>query len=270
MKVSVIIPTYCPKDYLWECLDSLVNQTLSFSEYEVIVILNGDISNSDSIVGYINDHPELNWTFLKTKIPGVSNARNLGIDNSKGEFLTFIDDDDFVSSSYLRELLDHADNKTVSLSYPLSFVDGSDNYESYNITNCYDSFSQKKDPTINDVRCYFSGPVYKLIHRDIIGNRRYDKRLVNGEDTLFMFAISNKIKQISFTSKNAVYYRRIREGSATNRNRTTIDHIKSNSLQIKEILKYFFKDPFHYNFSFFASRCGAGLYDIYNSIFVKK
>ena len=41
-KISVIIPTYLPKDYLWECMDSLENQTLSKDEFEVILVLNGE------------------------------------------------------------------------------------------------------------------------------------------------------------------------------------------------------------------------------------
>lgn len=267
--VSVIIPTYCPKDYLWACLESLVVQTLSYSDYEVIIVLNGDLSKAKSISAYIDSHREVNFILLKTETAGVSNARNVGIDSCNGEYITFIDDDDFVSPTYLEELLCKASPNTVSLCYPLSFIDGTDKYVPYNITDCYHTNVNKNSLSIDDVRSYFSGPVYKLIHRDIIGDRRYDTRLVNGEDTLFMFEISNRIKQLSFTSRNAVYYRRFREGSATNKNRTTIDHIKSNTLQIREVLKSYFKDPLHYNFGFFASRCGAGLYDIFNSLIFK-
>ena len=49
-KISVIIPTYAPKDYLWECLDSLENQTLSKDEFEVILVLNGEREPYESMI----------------------------------------------------------------------------------------------------------------------------------------------------------------------------------------------------------------------------
>ena len=49
-KISVIIPTYAPKDYLWECLGSLENQTLSKDEFEVILVLNGERESYESLI----------------------------------------------------------------------------------------------------------------------------------------------------------------------------------------------------------------------------
>ena len=269
MRVSVIIPTYCPKKYLMECLESLCNQTLSKQEYEVILVLNGDLSYADTIREFINNNAEVNWNFIQTEVPGVSNARNLGLNEAKGDYIAFIDDDDFVSPQYLDELLRESSEDTVSLCYPLSFIDGTNEYVPFHITDCYDALIGRNRYTINNARSYFSGPVFKLIHKNIIGGRRYDTRLANGEDTLFMFQISDRIKSIHLTSKEAIYYRRFREGSATEKKRTTFDHIKTNSLQIKEILKCYFRNPFQYNFPLFVSRCGAGLYDIFDSVFLK-
>lgn len=74
-------------------------------EFEVILILNGCREPySKAIESFISKHPAGNLTMLQTDIPGVSNARNIGIDNARGEFLTFIDDDDYISPTYLQEL----------------------------------------------------------------------------------------------------------------------------------------------------------------------
>ena len=97
-KVSVIIPSYKPRNYIWDCLDSLKLQTLPKEDYEIILVLNGC---SEPWKGEIESFIDRNMIgfnikLIQTDVPGVSNARNLGIDSAKGEYISFIDDDDFV------------------------------------------------------------------------------------------------------------------------------------------------------------------------------
>ena len=86
MKISVIIPTYKPKNYLWECLDSISNQTLQKQDYEVIIILNGSLDPwMNLIAAYIEDNmKEVNVRFIHTEKSGVSNARNMALDLPSG------------------------------------------------------------------------------------------------------------------------------------------------------------------------------------------
>ena len=107
MKISVIIPSYKPGDYFRVCLASLKSQTLSKDKFEVIIILNGCsepwLSEVKALIeNYARD---VAIRLIQTGTPGVSNARNIGIDNAKGEYITFIDDDDYVSPRYLENLL---------------------------------------------------------------------------------------------------------------------------------------------------------------------
>ena len=134
---------------------------------------------------------------------------------AKGEYITFIDDDDYISPSYLDELSNLASKDTVSLCYPLAFKDCTRISYPYSITKNYHSIYKKRKQSYISARKYFSGPVYKLIHRDIIGDRRFNTKFRNGEDSLFMFDISDRLKYVDFTSKNAIYYRRIRSASAS-------------------------------------------------------
>ena len=103
IKISVIIPTYKPQTYLWECLDSLRNQTLSHNDFEIIIVLNGCTEPWKSQISrYIATKMQsMNVKFIHTEQAGVSNARNIALDLVKGEYVTFIDDDDLVSPSYL-------------------------------------------------------------------------------------------------------------------------------------------------------------------------
>lgn len=82
-KISVIIPTYAPKDYLWECLGSLENQTLSKDEFEVILVLNGEREPYESLIR--KKLPEYSFasTLLYSTPNGVSRARNLGMEKHK-------------------------------------------------------------------------------------------------------------------------------------------------------------------------------------------
>lgn len=216
MDVSVIIPTYKPKEYLWECLDSLLIQTFSKEKFEVILVLNGcDEPYKSAVEKYISTKMQgMNINFINTGQGGVSNARNLGMTVARGEYITFIDDDDYISPSYLQDLFNIANRDTISLCYPLSFKDGESIYKPFYITKDYISVKFNNSFPWYSARRFFNGPVYKLIHRDIIGDRRFDTRFTHGEDSLFMFSISDKFKQVAFTSKEAVYFRRERVGSA--------------------------------------------------------
>lgn len=102
MKISVIIPTYKPQSYLWECLDSLRNQTFPKSDFEIFLILNGCKDPYQSqIENYLLIHEICNLRLIQTDQLGVSNARNIGLDCANGDYITFIDDDDYVSPYYL-------------------------------------------------------------------------------------------------------------------------------------------------------------------------
>ena len=85
--ISVIIPTYKPKDYLWECLDSLSCQTIEKSKFEVLIILNGcNEPYNTQIIKYIESQQNVQWRLFQTDEPGVSNARNIGLDKAEGEY----------------------------------------------------------------------------------------------------------------------------------------------------------------------------------------
>lgn len=269
--ISVIIPTYKPQAYLQDCLDSVIRQSLRKSDYEVILVLNGEREPyEEEIQKYINAHQDIKWKFIYTPIPGVSMARNIALNASKGDYITFIDDDDFVSPRYLEKLLERADEDTVTLCYPIGFSENnSTETYPYHITNSYNKLSSKLYCSVFQARAFFSGPVYKLIHKNIIKDCLYDTRFKNGEDSLFMFLISKNIKRVCFADKDAVYYRRFRTGSASLKKRTIGDHLYSNYIQLLTYLKYYFKNPLQYNLPFFLTRCFGCLYDMIHSVFAR-
>ena len=268
MKISVIIPTYKPSFYLWECLDSLEAQSFPKSDFEVLLILNGCREPYNSqIKNWISGHPDLQVQYIQTDQGGVSNARNIALDNVKGEYVTFIDDDDFVSPTYLEELYIMATPDTVSLCYPYAFKDGiSDKQLKYSLTDTYYCLSHKCNKLSSRARKYFSGPCMKLIPMSFIQGRRYDVRFKNGEDSLFMFLISDKIDKVAFTTEKAIYYRRIRQDSASSKKRTTKEKVLNSILGIREYTKTFLRGG--YSLYFYVSRIVAEiLFVLKNTIF---
>lgn len=215
--ISVIIPTYRPGQYLMDCLEALYGQDLPQEQYEVIVVLNGPLKPYiAAIEQFRNAHPTMNMRLYTTPEAGVSRARNIGLDHAGGEYICFIDDDDWVSPSYLSELLQVANVDTVALSHTLS-VDAEDvtHILSDTTSDDYHKFAAEGRQVFYHPRRFFSGPCMKLLHRDIIGDRRFDTNFHNGEDSLFMFLISDRMRYATFTSANAIYYYRRRLGSAT-------------------------------------------------------
>ena len=266
--ISVIIPTYKPKAYIWECLDSMSAQTFPKSQFEVILVLNGCCNPwRNQIEDYLScKMGDMNVQFIQTDMPGVSNARNMGLDVAQGEYVAFIDDDDYVSPTYLEELYNKSHLDTVALSYSFSFVDGdSSNLSQNRMTNTFERLSKNGRFSFINAKSYFSGPCMKLLHRDIIRGYRFDKRLRNGEDTTFMFAISDKIKFVDFTSRQAIYYRRYRNNSAISSKRSFAERLRANGLQLFIYTKLYLQNIRHYNFYFFITRCGGCIRGVFRS-----
>lgn len=250
MKISVIIPTYKPQSYIWECLDSICNQTYPKEEYEVIIVLNGCKEPYDGqIREYINNHPDVQWNYIQTDQGGVSNARNIALDVAKGEYVAFIDDDDYVSPSYLEELYAKSDDMTIAVSNSFAFNDGNpEELLTYEMTSAFNTYSPNGRMSSSKVRRFFSGPCMKLISMSFIQGRRFDVRFKNGEDSLFMFLISDKYKYVDFTSSNAIYFRRYREGSAVT-SQKSIGYVVSNCCKRWAYTsRIYFGAPYRYSF----------------------
>lgn len=259
MKISIIIPSYKPDSYLYECLDSVCNQTLDNSQYEVLIILNGcDEPYKSQISTYINHHRDTTIRLIQTDVPGVSKARNKGIDDSKGEFLCFVDDDDIISPTYLEGLLKVSSYSCIGCSNSYAFktktVYKTDNFLSVAYREC-----AQLNYSLFKYRHFLSPPYAKLISRKIIGEMRFPINLSKSEDSVFCLLISPQIKAMKLATEDVVYYQRQRLGSAMRTNRSFILHIKD----LLEIEKTYFliwvRHPFKYNFKFIMSRMLAGV-----------
>ena len=104
IRVSVIVPVYDVEQYLRRCLDSLVDQT--FDEYEIIIINDCTRDNSQQIIDeYASKYPRIR-TFINSDNLGLGLTRNRGIDEANGDYVMFVDSDDYVLDDYVKTYYD--------------------------------------------------------------------------------------------------------------------------------------------------------------------
>lgn len=260
--ISVIIPTYHPQQYTLDCLESIKQQTLDVSLYEVIVILNGEREPYESM---LCENLPSNGRLLYSPVASACSSRNMGIDEAKGEYICFIDDDDKISPTYLEELLKIARRDVVAASNCLSIFD-----DGHTETNVY-SLEYRRNVQKGIVPFYrpkkiFSVPWMKLIHRDIIGDRRFNEKFPSGQDALLMYEISDRMNKVQFTSSDAIYYWRQRTGSLHR-----LNYKKSLSKYVRLAWAYtrlYFAHPRKYNFWFYFTRLLASCHGLIKSFHV--
>ena len=116
--LSIIIPVYNVAPYLRECLDSVFSQSAPSDRYEVICVDDGSSDESGEILSaYKEQHG--NFTVIRQNNAGVSAARNRGMDAAQGEYLWFVDGDDFIGTDCISGILDDLRREALESACPL-------------------------------------------------------------------------------------------------------------------------------------------------------
>ena len=201
--ISIVIPIYNTEKHLHSCVDSILAQT--FLDFELILINDGSKDASGKICDEYAQKDARIRVFHKEN-GGVASARNLGIENAIGEWITFVDSDDFMPLDALQYL---SENNCEDL-----IVGGYKNHCSgelivpTNEKEIIDIFSFKEFLSQNLNTTLFRTPWCKLFKRDIIdrGNLRFDELLVFGEDTVFVTTYLLYCKSIRIVNKYCYNY----------------------------------------------------------------
>ena len=228
--VSVIIPFFNTKDDLIEnCIDSIVAS--SYKNVEVIIIDDGSSVNYakhlDDIQRTIVDFP---IKIYHQKNGGPSTARNYGLKKASGEYILFLDSDDFISTDYISELVENITYFGSDIAYSsMSLVDVAGNrldiLENSKTSNRYSFSLNVNDDNRNLIvkamwnfgklpvdlpenEVWISACIGgKLFRKSTLNNIEFDITLVNGEDQIFSYDVMQKVNKISFVNKGFYYYR---------------------------------------------------------------
>lgn len=227
--ISIIVPVYDSENTLHRCIDSILGQT--YQNFELLLINDGSKDRSGEICDEYATIDSRVRVFHKEN-GGVSSARNLGLENIFGEWVAFIDSDDWVSEDYLYCLYTAA----VSSGCPLVTCDFIEIKTDY--TRKCNSFDWtgnggvnidflNRDERIKAVSCLSYGVVWNvLVSRDLIDQSsiRFDTTLKNGEDTLFLLNLHLEVERHCHLKKCLYYYDRTKVTSASN-NKTLDYHL---------------------------------------------
>lgn len=230
IKVSVVIPVYNADDYLQECLDSLLNQTLT--AFEIICIDDGSLDTSLSILDqYALKDDRI--TVLKQQNEGAGAARNLGLAHASGKYVYFMDADDYCDINLLKETYEKAEADQVDI-VVFDFC----RFDEINgtVTN-YNGMNRNALPKNKEIFSYLDAPNRicsivnptpwnKLFNRDfLIRNNLKYLTLSTTNDITFATLSVIKARSFSYINKVLYHYRIGLAGSITQKKRNNLDNI---------------------------------------------
>ncbi|WOC52545.1 glycosyl transferase family 2 [Bergeyella porcorum] len=173
-KVSIIVPVYNVEHYLNKCLSSLVNQSLQ--EIEILVVNDGSTDNSQQIIDDFQQRfPEKIFPFVKEN-GGLSDARNFALDRASGEFIGFVDSDDYVTETMFDEMYHLAKKHNAEMVVcNLQKVDefGTVTQKLTQIPNMPEKINLKEHFSVFSDLSYFA--CNKLFNRELFKEKRFKK-----------------------------------------------------------------------------------------------
>ncbi len=215
-KISVIIPVYNVAGYLDQCLNSVVNQT--FSDIEIILVNDGSTDGSgDECLKWAERDPRI--IYVKKLNEGSGPSRNMGINIAKGEYVAFIDADDWYDESFI-ELIYSEARKTGADIVACGYREVNDGTNA-EIRTRYPDFSDKKGAYWTTHSVLWN----KLYKRSLFTDNRIEMPKGPGQDTAVMCFICYKANKIAVLALCLYYHRKNREGSMTSNNFSR--HIKN-------------------------------------------
>lgn len=208
--ISVILPVFNAEKYLKRCVESILSQT--YPRFELIMVDDGSTDGSSEICdAYGRRHPFIR--VVHSENLGVGNARNIGLELCKGEYITFVDADDFVHPRYLELMMGAMGNNRLVCC-------GTFDLEAEETILMKDVKDINKQDIVLDGRYDFSGSYAHmtcwgaLYDRGICKGLRFDTDLYVAEDTLFYHRALQRAEGLTFISEKLYYYVHYSESAA--------------------------------------------------------
>ncbi|MGN0165947.1 MAG: glycosyltransferase family 2 protein [Lachnospiraceae bacterium] len=223
--VSIIVPVYNSAQFLDKCVDSIINQT--YKNIEVLLIDDCSTDNSYEKMLHYAENDSRVRCFKTLKNSGPSAARNIGLDNASGKWVSFVDSDDMLEAEYAQIMVDEILRTGADM-----VICGLKNYFQ-NRTEEEHAFSgdkvfEKQDFDVirrilltrktetGNSGIEVTGPVCKLISLEMIGCYRFCEDMNLGEDTHFVVRCLDSVGRVAYATKT-LYCRVVRDDSLSYR-----------------------------------------------------
>ncbi len=232
IKVSIVVPVYNVEQFLPDCLDSLTNQTLK--DIEIICVNDGSPDNSLKILEEYAQNDD-RVKIITQENQGVSAARNAGLKTAVGEYIGFVDPDDWIDLDFYSKLYDAIQESNADISVA-TIMRKQGNLEKYRV------YYEKEEvfAALNDkiIACNLPKCCYvwnKLYKRELVQNRMFERN-VYFEDMLWLPEVLKSSEKL-VTVPDVVYYYRVNTNSIVKTNNPTKQTHSYNAK--KYIIKFF-------------------------------
>lgn len=181
-KISVIVPVYNTEQYLHRCIDSILAQT--FTDFELLLIDDGSKDSSGKICDEYAAKDSRVRVFHKEN-GGVSSARNLGLDNAQGDWISFVDSDDWIKPNYLECMITLSDADLVISSFEI--IDNIEKWDNHIENRTYHKKELKEFVSQYIYTATLCSPWCKLFKKKLVNTLRFNHCISFAEDTIFVF-----------------------------------------------------------------------------------
>ena len=275
--ISIIIPVYNSQKYLNQCIDSVINQT--YKTWELILVDDGSTDESGIICDFYSEHDDRIKTYHTTN-SGVSHARNVGIANSRCEWICFIDSDDWVEPNYLENFFIH-NTLRGDIVLQSTIIDFEHYPERNRLFRAYPNVKfQLLSPQFSDLKILHDGvPYAKLFNRSIIIENKisFNESLSIHEDHVFVLDYYKYVLRI-ITSSNVSYHYMKRSGETlSSKKHDSYELLDSAEAMIERIL--YFENILRYDYiveilnsygiSILCQACKNSSFSNHNTVFSK-
>jgi len=217
-KVSIIVPIYNEEENLKRCIDSLINQT--YSELEIILLNDGSTDNTKKIMDSYQDKRII---AIHKENSGIGDTRNLGIEKSSGDYIMFVDSDDYIELNCVEKLVDVIEKDKVDLVISNYYLETKEKTYEIKLPNLGIT-SIKED---KDLLCKINfAPWNKIYHKDLFKKteNRFPIKIKYEDAPVAVDAILHA-KKISFTSDYLFHYVMKKTGETITRDERIFDII---------------------------------------------
>lgn len=222
MKVSVIVPVYNTEKYLKNCIDSLLKQ--NFEDYEIIVINDLSPGNAEEIIKSYNDKKIV---YIKNKTnKGIGYNRNLGIKKAKGEYVCFIDSDDYVREDFISKMYNYSKENNLDLCVCdyVNVDEEGNKLKEFNLSDfCITNYEEN-----NKILCEINlAPWNKLYKKDMLVKNKIEfSETLKYEDLSFVALSIKNSKKIGKITEQLNYYTIHNNSETTTRDKRVFDIFK--------------------------------------------